>query len=372
LVLEASIDGSDEFDLTHPANPADVVLTLTNALEELQQFDIDALVSEDLALLESHYQGGLHGFFYKPTQDPDVLRQVLEIQQYRSDLMELQALKAAPLMQYWLCRRLTVLLPWSAVLERFKPEQKIAFPHLYRLGQIAQYLEADVISEDLSDNAVYDIAILIPQLSTDIEQVFSTYSQQAGIPRPVCELVLAEGNTEALMIPAIAEAMGHNLDREGIMVLPVGGKNQMLQQYVNYAEHLSIPIYIVMDRDAQSLLPDLTYYQRDQDQIFVLEEGEFEDIYAPDLIVKTINTCYQPSHPVTKMMLKDPKHEGRVKIMQRLWQQLGLGLFDKIDFAQYMAQMIRAEKRVSPEMESLIQKILYAKQSAQQPSPLSL
>ncbi len=346
----------------------DLVLSLLNALEETAQYDLQALVSEDLALLETHQMRGIHGYFFKPGHNLESLQELLGSQGYRVDLVQAAPKAMDPNLIYWLSRKLTVIFPWSAVLDRFDLEKAHIFPQLYRLSLIRRYiLEHLDRREPLDAEAI--LTQVIPMVQTWMTEVFPRFSQEAHFARPIQELVLAEGSTEELLIPAIAKAMGQDLHYEGILVVSVGGKNQMLQQYVDYAEHLSVPISIVMDRDAQSLLPDLAHYQRDEDHIFILEEGEFEDIYALPLIVKTINEHYRPVQTVTLEQLRRRDGASRVKMLQSLWQELGMGWFDKVEFAQNMVHTLTHEALVSPPMKHLIQRIIETKRHGRKSLP---
>ncbi len=345
----------------------DFLLSLIITVEETEIFDLQALVSEDLALLEAHQKGSLHNYYFKPTQDHQILSQVLQAQGYRCDLFECFSETSDPNKTYWLSRRLSLLYPWRDLLLQYSANQDESFPYLCRLSKILTFLESEEFDKVEMANP-YLLEKNIPKIQAWIRDIFPRFSQEANVPQPIREMVLAEGSTEELLIPAISKALGYNLDYEGILIQPVGGKNQMLQQYINYAEHLAVPISIVMDKDAQPLLPDLSFYQREQDHIFILEEGEFEDIYTLELIAKTINTSYQPNHPVTLKELRAIEAPNRVKMLQMLWQSLGLGIFDKVEFAQKLVETLtHQQKLLSPPMKQLVEKIMQAKAHATPP-----
>jgi hypothetical protein len=247
-------------------------------------------------------------------------------------------------------------------LARFRDDtQADVFPPLNRLAKIEAFMR-EKLGEGwtIDDDAERWLTKMLPLLRTWSAEVFPDFSEAANFPKPIQELVLAEGSTEELLIPAVARALKYDLNREGILVLSVGGKNQMLQQYVAYAEQLAVPISIVLDKDAQNMLPDLAFYQRPGDEIFILEEGEFEDIYSWDLVVKTVNQCYHTTRTLTVSELKQRDGESRVKVLQRLWPELGLGLFDKVEFAQRLTQTV-TQANVSPSMRKLVERIIQAK-----------
>src|SRR5262249_32852218 len=134
MILDASI--------TVPASDTlDLLLTMVNSLEDLLQFSPEAVTSEDLALLESHQQGSMHGYYFKPTQSTETLTHVLQEQGYRTDLMAAALPSTDPLVAYWLCRKLSHPLPWSVILDQVDEAERLRFPYLFRLKLIAEFLQ---------------------------------------------------------------------------------------------------------------------------------------------------------------------------------------------------------------------------------------
>lgn len=343
-----------------PDTPTNRVLSFIQILEETQQYDPATLVAEDLALLEAHHAGSLHSHFFKPSPDWELLSQVLSSQGFRTDIASPHKDPEQAYFCYWLCRRLSILFPWTEILQIFPAENTALFPYLYRQSLIRKTLTEQVFSKSLLQEgkpAAEDFSI-VQDLVT---RTFPGLSQMAKAPSPVQVLVLVEGNTEELILPVIANVLGYDLNQEGILIQAVGGKNQMLQTYIRYTEHLAIPIIIILDKDAESLIPDLNHYQRPQDSVCLLEEGEFEDIYQPDVIVKTVNKFYQPLQPLRVSQVKTKPAESRAKLLQSLWQDLGLGLFDKVEFAEHLIQTMTSEKHLSAAMKQLIYKMIAAK-----------
>src|SRR5205085_382215 len=97
---------------------------------------------------------------------------------------------------------------------------------------------------------------------------------------------------------------------------------------------------------------------REQDAVFLLEAGEFEDMYTPELIVKTIHDQYLPSHPVTIADFAVYDGQSRVLTLQKLWARMGLGQFDKIEFAQALVKTLSGEDLVASAMGQLVQNII--------------
>ena len=367
VVFQVSVDAHCP-DAAGKSDTADAWLSLIISAEELLQYDLTALVSEDLALLESHAQGNLHDAFFKPGQRLERVSHLLESQGYRTDLLLADAPETMDLV-YWLSRRLTNPLPWTRILACLSSASQDTanrtediFPYLARLARIDAFLKTQpTLYAAQRWDGTFLLHEALPQCMSWIRSEFRAFSAESHVPRPVEELVLAEGSTEELLLPAVAKVLGVNPNYEGILIQSVGGKNQMLQQYVTYLERLAVPITIVMDRDALPLQPDLDYYRRSQDRLFILEEGEMEDLYDRELIVKTVNEHYAPSRPLTLALLQEWKGRSQVKTLQTVWQELGLGLFDKIEFAQALVETMNHEKWISPPMKQLVSDILAAK-----------
>jgi putative ATP-dependent endonuclease of OLD family len=62
-------------------------------------------------------------------------------------------------------------------------------------------------------------------------------------------VVLVEGRTESLSLPLLLEKAGLEAAREGVAVLPVGGKGNLGKWYRLFTAY-GIPCYVVFDNDA--------------------------------------------------------------------------------------------------------------------------
>lgn len=340
------------------SNELDAWLTLVMTLEEGQLFQPEAILSQDLAILESHHQGGLHGHYFKPSADREMLSTLLAFEGYRSDFMKL------PLdvgLAYWLARKMTQPWPWTAMLKDFPLDLGVAFPFVARLQRFVSFLEqTDLPKVNFSQPSREELLRAIQFVQTDLEPQLKRISKDLALTRPVSLLVLVEGATEELLLPAIADVMGISLPDEGVEVLSVGGKSQMLTQLTQAIETLSVPVVILLDKDAEDLVTDLTYYKREQDQVLLLDAGEIEDTYSPELILETLKTAYPEQWAMLSCgdeiasLLKN----GHVAGLEKLWHDYGLGRFNKVAFASALRDVMLREKRISPAMTELMQRIL--------------
>ena len=94
---------------------------------------------------------------------------------------------------------------------------------------------------------------------------------------PVKKIILCEGITEEILLPKFAQICGYDLNKNGIYIISAGGKNQVVKYFYNYAECLKIPIFVLLDNDAQENLHEIKPRLREFDKIHLVKSGEFED-----------------------------------------------------------------------------------------------
>jgi hypothetical protein len=325
-------------------------ISLLWVLEDAAVFDVENWLGEDLALVESMHRGGLHGAAFSVHQNAEQMDALLEDEGY---LPLCHRLPENFKLAFVLARRLSAPLPWHWVLTQPLDDEKHS--NLVRLKALAS-----VIKEKNLDklNPLDDLLASIEILKGMMENQFNTLGCALGVTRPIKLLVLVEGTTEELLLPAIAAVMGVAWASEGIGVRAVGGKNQMLEQFVNATEMLSIPVVVLLDFDAAELEEDLAYYKRPCDDILILKEGEIEDTYSPELIESTIRTFYVAD---AEPLPIDSKHKSQVAMLEELWQTYGLGRFNKVRFASELSQLMAKEHLVTEPMQQIIRRISAAK-----------
>jgi putative ATP-dependent endonuclease of OLD family len=70
-------------------------------------------------------------------------------------------------------------------------------------------------------------------------------------------IIVVEGQSEAIALPAFADLMGYNLDRDGITVVPADGNSFSFILISCNNEHFSIPLVVTFDTDALESSNDL-------------------------------------------------------------------------------------------------------------------
>lgn len=355
---------------TTPASPIDAWLTTLMTLEDVETYQSETLIHTDLALLAMYHQGGQHGERFKcATSDIKSLRDVLGFEGFNTQYFDLLPLGTSQEISlcYWLSRRLQVVLPWGQLLQLLPELTKSnttapRWQSLHRLKQIYVLLENHPFFKTTPCRPEY-LQEGLEKLKALKLDAFRQVEKNLGLSWPLSVLVLVEGNTEVLVLPAISKTLGIDFAQEGIEILPVGGKSQMLNAFLRFTEILNVPVVVMLDQDAAPLKPDLEYYRRPKDKILLLS-GEIEDTYSEELIEKTIRQFYYAElaeFSLTDSIGPTETSTTTVSALERFWTEHGLGRFNKITFATQLSQVLVSEQMVSPAMKAVIEHILEAK-----------
>lgn len=329
------------------SSPQNDWLTLFLLVEEISEFDIAQWVQEDIKLLGERETGILHSYYYRESLNRENLVALLGGHGYRTDFLaalnEEQSQDEACLqLAYLACRRFTNALPWVELLALLEPLDLSKYVRLSRLKLVQAFLtELDWTQAALTPETLLAAVERMQALLQQAE--ISEIAALASLPAPVKELVIVEGETEKLLLPRFAQAMGLDFNALGIAIVPAGGKNHVLALYRENSRNLRIPICVLLDSDAEEIVDELSLSPRPQDFIFHIAEGEFEDLYDLGLIIQTVNLYYQPYPELTEASFRDLATEshakGRVQALKAVWQAYNLGSFDKIEFAGKYAEL---------------------------------
>lgn len=181
-------------------------------------------------------------------------------------------------------------------------------------------------------------------------------------------LVLVEGTSEAAYLPAAAKALGFSLKQQHVTLVPVGGKANMGQHYQQWAHWLACPIVTLLDEDAAPEARQLRKQLRPGDALVLLEEGALEATYHTEALCAVINR-FEAVHPklapltLNEICYQAPVGSNRVEQLRWLWQQVGLGRFDKTLLARAMAQEALKPEWVSEELQQFFTTIKQVRQT---------
>jgi hypothetical protein len=185
----------------------------------------------------------------------------------------------------------------------------------------------------------------------DIKLIREKYS----LKFPIEKIVIAEGATEEILLPEFSKLCGYDFDKNGIHIIPAGGKNQVVKLYYELIEYLKLPIFILLDKDAKENLEQIKPKLRKIDKIHLLECGEFEDLLPLNLINRTLEYELSTLSILDKNIFNT--QEPRTKILEEIFKTRGMHEFKKAEFAKMIKTNIKDFSDISPEIEEIIKEI---------------
>ncbi len=172
---------------------------------------------------------------------------------------------------------------------------------------------------------------------------------------PVEKVILVEGLTEEILLPAFSKFLGFDFYRKGIQVIGAGGKNQVVKMYYKLIEELKLPIFLLLDKDAEDNIRQIKPKLRGIDKIHLVSCGEFEDLLSKSLIIKTLNSHFKNFNTVSDADLSEDLPE--VKNLENIFKEKGLHEFKKADFAKLVRENISENSDISDEIAEIVQEI---------------
>lgn len=172
---------------------------------------------------------------------------------------------------------------------------------------------------------------------------------------PIEEVILVEGITEEILLPAFSKFLGYDFYAKGIQVIPAGGKNQVVKMYYKLAEELKIPIFVLLDKDAEENINEIRPRLRGIDKIHLVASGEFEDLLPKSLIINTVNSHFKNFLAITEKDLD--LGLPTANILEDLFKTKGLHEFKKAEFAKLVRENISLQSDISDEIRDIIKEI---------------
>lgn len=217
---------------------------------------------------------------------------------------------------------------------------------------------ADLISEDCPVNLKWLREIITILVNSDIESAKKQsieLRQAKFLKYPLKKIILAEGITEEILLPAFSRYLGHDFYSEGIQIIAAGGKNQVVKMYYKLTQEVKLPIFVLLDKDAEENIRQIEPRLRDIDCIHLVSCGEFEDLLPKSLIVKTVNSHFENFLSINETDLNIDMPTA--KILEEIFKTRGLHEFKKAEFAKLVREKITEESDISDEIKSIISEI---------------
>ena len=179
--------------------------------------------------------------------------------------------------------------------------------------------------------------------------------EEQSLKYPIQKVLLVEGITEEILLPAFSKYLGFDFYKQGIQIIPAGGKNQVVKLYYKMSEELKLPIFLLLDKDAEQNISQIKPKLRNCDRIHLVSCGEFEDLLPLSLIIKTVNNELNNFASITEndfdMSISNAKN------LENIFKQKGLHEFKKADFAKLVRESIYEDSDISSEIASIIMEL---------------
>lgn len=183
--------------------------------------------------------------------------------------------------------------------------------------------------------------------------------EKEGLKFPIEKVVIVEGLTEEILLPEFSRLLGYDFNQKGIQLIPAGGKNQVVKLYYEFAEQLRIPVFLLLDKDAEENIAQIMPKLRECDKIHLVSCGEFEDLLPKSLIVKTVNNHLNNFASITINELDNSISE--VENLENIFKEKGLHEFKKAEFAKLVKENISTLDDVSEEIKVIVREMVSLK-----------
>lgn len=210
---------------------------------------------------------------------------------------------------------------------------------------------ADCLRPHLSAPESVDTVLLMQQTFRDLLRKRRNELSTNFQPNVV---LLVEGVTESILIPRIAQLLNAKL--VGMAIIACGGANQLLRRYIGLIDVTPLPVFCLIDRDADEPIATIRQLLRtEKDSLHVWQEGEIEDALGMEILLRYLNLFLSETGASAPISLRDMETAGKNRTvdLDRVWRARGLGDFDKVGFARYVAEHISADE-IPPQMRQLV------------------
>ena len=311
----------------------DQIISLIVALDDLRLFRTQAFELWRRGLLEDDSQAF----------QAAALPAIVNILRERHKLSEGQTL--------WLSFVYSCAPRWQSLIkddghERYMPLRQI-------LSRVEEILSTCPAPDMVQGKSNHEKVLLL--IVAEIERL-----SLVGPLRPAL-LALVEGQSEAILLPAFARLLELDLDELAVQVIASGGSQQVARRYLSFRDLVNIPIFCLLDADAAesaALIEDSLREDYD-DELFVLASGELEDAFSYEFLMTVLaHQMRLQGHIIdtdlSQAQLKIPRQGKRKGALERLFRAGGLGDFDKVEFAQIAADMLKSKDEVPEELRDFL------------------
>lgn len=219
---------------------------------------------------------------------------------------------------------------------------------------------SSVVTQLSMDTLLNDLKARHPAANPTPESIRERYSHVYSGTRAeglfAKKVILVEGLTEEYSIPLYSEALGYNMDKEGISVVSSGGKGQ-IDRLLRVFNELKIPCFVVFDGDKSSNNGEVKKMTKE-----ILDFFEWKGTCPPQTCIEERFAVFEEKYE-TQMDIETPDYNVIATAAKK-----ELGLHDdsgKPLVARYMARNLIAKgksegdpaKYVPPTIRVIIDKV---------------
>lgn len=229
------------------------------------------------------------------------------------------------------------------------------------LNNSINYIKAvELLSEDLPVNLKWLKSIITEVQFNDNTQVLDSYHKLREtelLKFPIEKVILVEGITEEILLPAFSKFLGYDFYALGVQIIAAGGKNQVVKKYYELSQELKLPIFVLLDKDAEDNINQIKPKLRNIDRIHLVSCGEFEDLLPKSLVIKTVNEHFKNFLKINDTDLVS--NLPTAKVLEELFKTKGLHEFKKAEFAKLVRDKISENDDISAEIRLILREIFY-------------
>lgn len=236
------------------------------------------------------------------------------------------------------------------------------------LEEIVVYLRGSTVpqsifSQEIADEALSTWSKLVEKRRAD-KSASTADNRLPGSFQPSI-LLLVEGQTECILLPAMSKLLGINLDSLAVDITDCGGAKQVVKHYLNLREVTVLPIVCVLDSDVEEPAEIISDSLRPSDRLITMTRKEIEDTFSEAAFLRLLNIYMShkaelySNSPLTLSEIQEMElHEtGRTAVLDRLMRARGLGSFDKIGFARVAAEKLQSGE-IPPDCKNIVETLL--------------
>lgn len=175
-------------------------------------------------------------------------------------------------------------------------------------------------------------------------------------------IVIIEGDSEEIAFPIISNALGIDLERNGIKLINIKGKDKLrkIKEFLKYIKDSDVKSFVILDKDksAEKDIEDLIRARLLREENYhIWSNGDFEDCFSEEQIIKAMEKIKKGFEMDTEKLKKERETKSTFKILSEKINKQNLGILNKPELGEELALIIEEEIKQTEENEKERQEI---------------